>query len=175
MNSCMQILSYQCEERHINNYKVATLSYYLTSFILFSFHRVQLYKSFFAIRTCAYLFRSYLKQKLYEVVLLGRMLILRIKGSKRNKKCNPIERSLILSDAIRLLDQVLTNKARQKRENQKYKANTSRIHEFLRKSLSVFTGSSVIKDPKNYVEKFQKQFEVMMLQILNVWNKLHTN
>jgi len=39
--------------------------------------------------------------------------------------------------------------------------DTSRIYEFLRMNLPSFTGSTVTEDLENFVEEFQKVFEIM--------------
>ncbi|XP_049381308.1 uncharacterized protein LOC125845842 [Solanum stenotomum] len=60
-----------------------------------------------------------------------------------------------------MLSQVVTNQSGQQRENQQDVADTSRICEFLRMNPLDFNCSSVIEDPKNFVEELQKIFEVM--------------
>ncbi|KAK4729884.1 hypothetical protein R3W88_022872 [Solanum pinnatisectum] len=60
-----------------------------------------------------------------------------------------------------MLSQVVTNQARQQRENQHEVADTSRIREFLRMNPPSFTGSSVTEDLENFVEELQKVFKIM--------------
>ncbi|WMV07929.1 hypothetical protein MTR67_001314 [Solanum verrucosum] len=64
-------------------------------------------------------------------------------------------------DAIRMLSQMVTNQARNRRCNQQDVADTSSIHEFFRMNPPDFTGSSVTENPENFVEELQKVFEVM--------------
>ncbi|WMV46652.1 hypothetical protein MTR67_040037 [Solanum verrucosum] len=64
-------------------------------------------------------------------------------------------------EAIWMLSQIVTNQARQQRENHREMAHTSRVCEFLRMNPPSFTGSSVIEDPKNFVEELQKVFVIM--------------
>ncbi|KAG5632196.1 hypothetical protein H5410_003913 [Solanum commersonii] len=66
-----------------------------------------------------------------------------------------------------MLSQVVTNQGGQT-ENSKKVADTSRIRELLRMNPSSFTSSSVIEDPKNFVEELQKVFEVHVADVERV-------
>ncbi|WMV23872.1 hypothetical protein MTR67_017257 [Solanum verrucosum] len=59
-----------------------------------------------------------------------------------------------------MLSQAVTNQVGQ-RENRHEVADTSRIREFLRMNRPSFNGSSVTKDPKNFIEELRKVFEII--------------
>ncbi|KAK4721591.1 hypothetical protein R3W88_011824 [Solanum pinnatisectum] len=64
-------------------------------------------------------------------------------------------------EAIRMLNQVVTNQARQQRGARQEKVVTSRIHEFLRMNPQSFTSSSTAENPENFIEELKKVFDVM--------------
>ncbi|XP_015161200.1 uncharacterized protein [Solanum tuberosum] len=59
-----------------------------------------------------------------------------------------------------MLSQAVTNQVGQ-RENRHERADTLRIRELLMMNPPSFTGSSIIEDPKNFVDELQKVFEIM--------------
>ncbi|WMV46295.1 hypothetical protein MTR67_039680 [Solanum verrucosum] len=90
------------------------------------------------------------------------MLNNRNKGYLMHQKCNQGEViNAEFYEAIWMLSQIVTNQAGKQRENHREVAHTSRIREFLKMNPLSFTGSSVIEDPKNFVEELQKVFVIM--------------
>ncbi|WMV45377.1 hypothetical protein MTR67_038762 [Solanum verrucosum] len=64
-------------------------------------------------------------------------------------------------DAIRMFSQVVANQTGRQRGDRQDVADTSRICEFSRINPPDIISSSVTEDPKNFVEKLKKVFEVM--------------
>ncbi|XP_049347490.1 uncharacterized protein LOC125812027, partial [Solanum verrucosum] len=64
-------------------------------------------------------------------------------------------------EAIRMLSQVVTNQVGQQRGARQEKADTSRIHEFLRMNPPSFTISSSAEDLENFIEELKKVLDVM--------------
>lgn len=71
-----------------------------------------------------------------------------------------------------MLSQV--NQAGQQRGNRRNVADASRIWEFPMMNLPDFTSSSVIEDLNNFMENFQKVFEVMHVVDVKRVELVHT-
>ena len=64
-------------------------------------------------------------------------------------------------EAIRMMNEVVTNKSGQHRGARKKEADSLRIFEFMRINPPSFTGSNSVDDTKNFLEELKKVFDVM--------------